>query len=194
MLAEGCNKLLFQATFLTLAHSLAIFLTSADIEFKFEIDDITLVAEEYVKLLVVNLDKNLNYDTHIQQICKKAGNHLNTLKRLSPYISVNHRMAIFRCCILCHFQFCSIVWHFCGVGNTKKMEQIQERGLRFVYGDYTSDYDSLLCKSKMPSLKFGRERYIVNQTYKIKNNLTPRYLKELITPIQNSKFHLPLFK
>ena len=49
----------------------AIFLASADMEFKFEIDDITLVAEEYVKLLGVNLDKNLNYDTHIQQICKK---------------------------------------------------------------------------------------------------------------------------
>ena len=78
--------------------------------------------------------------------------------------------------------------------KTKKMEKIQERGLRFVYGDYTSDYDSLLCKSKMPSLKLGRERNIAIQTYKIKNNLAPRYLKELITPIQNSKFHLPLFK
>ena len=172
----------------------AIFLASADMEFKFEIDDITLIAEDYVKLLGVNLDKNLNYDTHIKQICKKAGNHLNALKRLSPYISINHRMAIFRCFILCHFQFCSIVWHFCGVGNTKKMEKIQERGLRFVYGDYTSDYDSLLCKSKMPSLKLGRERNIAIHTYKIKNNLAPRYLKELITPIQNSKFHLPLFK
>ena len=151
----------------------AIFLASADTEFKFKIDDITLVAEKYVK------------------ICKKAGNHLNALK--TPYISVNHRMAIFRCFILCHFQFCSIVWHFFGVGNTKKMGKIQERGLRFVYGDYTSDYDSLLCKSKMPSLKLWRERNIAIQTYKIKNNLAPTNLKELITPIQNSKFHLPLF-
>ena len=133
------------------------------------------------------------YITHIQQICKKAGNHLNALKRISPYISVNHRMAIFRCFILCHFQFCSIVWHFCGVRNTKRMGKIQERGLRFVYG-YTSGYDSLLCKSKMPSLKLGRERNIAIQTYKIINNLAPTYLKELITPIQNSKFHLPLFK
>ena len=55
----------------------AIFLPSADMEFKFEIDDITLVAEKYVGLLGVNLDIKLNYDTHIQQICKKACNHLN---------------------------------------------------------------------------------------------------------------------
>ena len=45
------------------------------------------------------------------------------------------------------------------------MEKIQERGLRFVYGGYTSDYDSLLCKSKMPKLKLGRERNIAIQTY-----------------------------
>ena len=44
----------------------AIFLASADMEFKFEIDDITLAAEEYVKLLRINLDKNINYDKHIQ--------------------------------------------------------------------------------------------------------------------------------
>ena len=44
----------------------AIFLASADMEFNFAIDDITLVAEDYVKLLGVNLDKNLNYDTHIK--------------------------------------------------------------------------------------------------------------------------------
>ena len=47
-----------------------IFLAPADMEFKFEIDDITLVAEEYVKLLGINPNKNLNYDKHIQQICK----------------------------------------------------------------------------------------------------------------------------
>ena len=46
----------------------AIFPESADMEFKFEIDDITLVAEEYVRLLGINLDKNRNYDKHIQQI------------------------------------------------------------------------------------------------------------------------------
>ena len=34
----------------------AIFLASADIEFKFEIVDITLVAEAYVELFRVDLD------------------------------------------------------------------------------------------------------------------------------------------
>ena len=58
----------------------AFFLASADMVFKFEIDDIILVAEEYVRFLGGDLDKNLNYATHIQQICKKKnGNHLKGL-------------------------------------------------------------------------------------------------------------------
>jgi hypothetical protein len=33
------------------------------------------------------------------------------------------------------------------------MEKIQERALRFIYNDYVLNYEELLEKSKMPSLK-----------------------------------------
>ena len=158
-------------------------------EFKFEIDDITLFAEEYVKHLGVNLDKNLNYDTHIQQICKKAGNHLNALKRLSPYISTNHRMAIFRC-FSSSVALCVI---FVEWGTLKRWEKFKKEGC-VLFTVTILQIMTLLCKSKMPSLKLERERNIAIQTYTIKNNLAPRYLKELITPIQNAKNHLLLFK
>ena len=45
-----------------------------------------------------------------------------------------------------------------------KMEKIQGRALRFVHGDYTSDYNGLLSISKLPSLKLGRERSIATFT------------------------------
>ena len=103
-----------------------------------------------MKLLGVHLDSKLNFENHISHICKKAGNHLNVFKRLSKFINKNDRMAIFRAFILCHFQFCSVVWHFCGLGSMTKMEKIQERALRFVHGDYTSGYNGLLSISKLP--------------------------------------------
>ena len=130
----------------------------------------------------------------ISHICKKAGNHLNVLKRLFIFINKNDRMAIFRTFILCHFQFCSVVWHFYGSGSMTKMEKIQERALRFVHGDYTTDYDGLLSISKLPCLKCGRERSIATLTYKIMQNLSPSYFKNLITPTRNSKLLLPSLK
>ena len=46
-----------------------------------------------------------------------------------------------------------------------KREKIQEMALRFVHGDYTSDYDGLLSIFKLPSLKLDRERNIATLTY-----------------------------
>ena len=79
--------------------------------------------KDHVKLLVVNLDSKLNFEIHIQQICFKAGNHLNVLKRLSTFINCKDRKAIFRSLILCHFEFCSVVWHFCGETSIRRKKK-----------------------------------------------------------------------
>jgi hypothetical protein len=34
-----------------------------------------------------------------------------------------------------NFNYCPLVWHFCGETNTKKIEKIQERALRFIYNE-----------------------------------------------------------
>ena len=43
---------------------------------------------------------------------------------------------IFHSFVLSNFNFCPLSWHFCSEANTKKIEKIQERALRFVYNDY----------------------------------------------------------
>ena len=172
----------------------ALFLNYKEENLTFDLDTVTIIADDVVKLLGVHLDSKLNFENHISHICKKAGNHLNVLKRLTKFINKNDRMAIFGAFILCHFQLCSVVWHFCRLGSMTKMEKIQERALRFVHGDYTSDYNGLLSISKLLSLKRGRERSIATLTYKIMHNLAPSYLKDVITPTSNLKLRLPSFK
>lgn len=60
------------------------------------------------------------------------------------------------------------------------MEKIQERALRFVYNNYTSNYEELLHLSKLPSLKVRRLRSIALETFKIINKNCPSYLYDLI--------------
>ena len=173
----------------------AIFINCAENDIEIEIDGIKLSSEDHVKLLRVNLDSKLNFEIHIQQICFKAGNHLNVLKRLSTFIHCKDRMAISRSLILCHFEFCSVVWHFCGKTSIRRMEKIQERALRFVYRDYDTTYhDDLLHKAKLPTLELGRERSIAILTYKILHDQAPNYLKDLINCNRNSKLYLPSHK
>ena len=82
--------------------------------------------------------------------------------------------------ILSNFNYCPLVWHFCGPGSTHKIEQIHERTLRFVHNDYTSTYQEILSKSNSDTLYLKRVRIIAQETYKAINNLSPKYTKELI--------------
>ena len=95
---------------------------------------------------------------------KRIGGHLCKLGKLNVYYSF----------IMSNFNYCLLVWHFCGEVNTKKIEKKKkkkkrERALRFIYKDYTSTYDSLLIKSQLPSLRVGRLREIALEALKLLN-------------------------
>ena len=86
-----------------------------------------------------------------------------------------------------NFNYCPLIWHFFDEGNSKKLEKIQKRALRFIYNDYTSDYHELLNKSKLPSLKIRRLRAMALETFKIVYKQCPAYLHDLIV-IKNSSY------
>jgi len=79
-----------------------------------------------------------------------------------------------------NFNYCPLTWHFCGEVNTKQIEKLQERALRFIYNDYLSSYETLLDKSKLPSLKVRRLRSIALETFRIIHKETPAYLHDLV--------------
>jgi hypothetical protein len=64
--------------------------------------------------------------------------------------------SIFHTFLFSNFNFCPLAWNFCTVKNSKKLEKVQERALRFVYDDYTSSYINLLEKALVPSLQIRR--------------------------------------
>jgi hypothetical protein len=71
-----------------------------------------------------------------------------SLKRIGKNHSKLNRLTIFHTYVLSNFNFCPLSWHFCSETNTKKIEKIQERALRFVYQDYEASYENLLIKAK----------------------------------------------
>ena len=54
------------------------------------------------------------------------------------------REALYRAFILPQFDYCSQIWHHCGERDTKKMESVNQRALRYVYKDKRISYDNLL--------------------------------------------------
>ena len=148
---------------------------------EFGLSDHVIKCEDEVNLLGVTIDYQLRFDTHVTSICRKASRQINVLKRIGKHLSKLARLTIFHSFILSNFNYCPTVWHFCGEGNAKKMEKIQERALRFVYEDYQSDYQSLLNKVGMPSLKIRRLRYMGIEVFKILHKKSPEYLHDMVS-------------
>jgi hypothetical protein len=121
-----------------------------DKNLKFNLEGIEIECETEVKLLGVTIDFKLNFNEHISNICKKASRQLNVLKRIGKHLTKLGKLTIYYSFIMSNFNYCPLVWYFCGQVNTKKVEKTQERALRFIYEDYSASYDELLSKSNYP--------------------------------------------
>ena len=78
--------------------------------------------------------------------------------------------------IMSHFNYCPLVWHFCGDTNTKKLERIQFRALRFVFLDFESDYATLLYRAGLPTLELSRKRAILIDVFKNLMHQSPAFM------------------
>ena len=114
-------------------------------------------------------------------ICKKASKQLAVLKRIGKFLTKQGRMIIYNSFILSNFNYCPVIWHFCGKNSTAKMEKIQERALRFVTEDYDSPISDILVQTKSKLLHVSRLNAIANEAFKILNKDSPEYLHNLLS-------------
>ena len=155
---------------------------------KLTINNAEILSEKEVTLLGIDIDNKLSFDNYISQMCKQAANILNALKRQSIFIvGQKNRSLVANTYILSYFNYCPLVWHFCGPAPTHKIEKLHEWVLRWVHNDYTSVYADILNKSNSSTLYLKRVRIIAQETFKAINNLSPSYTKELLR-FRNSRY------
>ena len=79
-----------------------------------------------------------------------------------------------------NFNYCPLTWHFCSKASTNKMEKIQERALRFICNDFTSNIETLLVLNNAVPLHIGRMKLMASKVFKILHNLSPSYIQDLV--------------
>ncbi len=97
-----------------------------------EIHGTTIMRQTEVKLLSLTIDQKLKFDKHIDNLCKLAASQIYIMFRFKGIFDLKESKIIYNTFILAHFNYCPMVWHFCGKASTKKIELIQERALRFL--------------------------------------------------------------
>ena len=144
-----------------------------------EIQDTKIMCEHEVKLLGVTIDEKLKFDRHVDILCKKAAKQLNVMHRFKSIFNSKEKEVIYNTFILSNFNYCLIVWHFCGKSSTKKMEAIQERALRFMFNDKKSTYDSLLEKCNFKTLHIRWIKTIATEVFKSLHKMNPAFMKDM---------------
>ena len=71
--------------------------------------------------------------------------------------------------------------------STVKIGKIHKRCLRMVLNDNTSDYQTLLEKSKKTSMEIKRLRNLATEIFKTVNKLNPTFMKNLFTSKENAR-------
>ena len=116
-----------------------------------EIDTFIVWPMDELKLLGVLIERNL-FSNHISTICKKAGMRVTILMRMRNMIPIKVKLRIYKIATLQYLTYCTLVWHFCRGSDRRKLERVNERGLRTVCYDWRSSFDELLARARMTSL------------------------------------------
>ena len=152
-------------------------------------EEVTITSEQSVKLLGIHLDNDLNFSKHVNFLIRKASRQLNCLKRIAFRLDQKVKLLLYKSFVLSNFSYCPVVWHACGAINTKKLEKVQHRALKFVFDDYAASYETLLARANLPTLELGRLRAIAVEVFKAYNSLSPSYINSIFTS-SSSRYNL----
>ena len=135
------------------------------------VNDNIIESSECVKLLGVHIDNKLTFNHHVSVLCKKVGKQINALCRMSRYLNQKSLLKVYESFIKSNFNYASSVWHLCGIGNTRRIEKLQERALRIIFKDYNSRYTNFLRDTNLPTLYLERKRKLLIMVFKIIHDL-----------------------
>ena len=115
----------------------------------FQFDD-NLILEnnkEEVGLGVTN-DNKITFDSHIKNICRKAGQQLGALLRITNYLNSTQKILIFSGMIKSQPSYCTLIQMFSSRKANILINRMQERSMRILNGENKSHFENLLDKNK----------------------------------------------
>ena len=152
----------------------------------FYYDNLTLKNSNEEEILGVLTDRKLTLLQHIKKMCRKAGQKLSALLRLSPYLDTNKRKTIYTTMVKSQLNYCPLVWMFCPRRSSNLINKVQERALRITYNDQLTDFKSLLSNHNEITIHQRNLQVLMTEIYKIINHIAPPIMPSLFETHENT--------
>ena len=90
----------------------------------------------------------LIFEPHIGEIRRKAGQKMNALFRIAPYMNIEKRRTLLSTFFISQFNYCHLIWMS---QSSKKQQTVFKRCLRVIYNDKISTFKEILLLEKYSS-------------------------------------------
>ena len=119
----------------------------------------------------------MNWECHIQNICKKIVSALSAIKRIRHLTPFNILINVYDSLVQPYSNYCSAVLGNGGSGLSEKLQKLQNRIARILMcANYDSDIDELFRILGWRKLKYQRFESAAVMMYKSLHEMTPEYL------------------
>ena len=125
------------------------------IETQYKIHGETLETVDSTKYLGVNLQENLSWKNHVNQVAKKANNTCSFLYRNLKKCSKETKELAYRSMVRPILEYASPAWDPYTQCNINQLERVQRRAARFVHSNFyrTSSYHPCYNRLTGPSCR-----------------------------------------
>ena len=120
------------------------------------------------KPLGVTIDNKLKFDSHVLNICAKAGRKLSVLTRMVKYLSFEIKKILMKTFFESQFKYCPLTWMCHSRKLNSKTNKLHERALRSVYNDFNLSFQQLLDKDTSFTIHHQNLQSLATEMYKSK--------------------------
>ena len=136
-------------------------------------------------MLVVIIDNKLDFNEHLNTVCKKANVQLHALNRISRFFSPEQRVLIISAYVKSLSNQRTLVWIFCYQRFMHEMNKIHERSLLLLLKNYKDDFQDLLRSSGDISIHQRCLNLLLTAVYKYIHGLSPEMMNEVFSTRAN---------
>ena len=146
------------------------------------------------KVLVVTNNNKLNFATHLLNITNNASIKFNALIRVQKYMTTDKKPHLFSSFTKLQSTYCPLIWMFCTKHSIGRISSTQERCLRLIQQNCTSNFEVLLENANEKPVHQKCMEFLLIEVYKYLNGLSRDIMSDIFKLRENSynlkNFHI----
>ena len=111
---------------------------------------------------------------------------IGALRRIRPFITKNKAKLLVSSYILSPFQYCPLIWMFCGKEGNRLVQQCHFRALKVLTNVSNRCYEDLLLDCNSVNIHVRNLRYLAIEVYKSLNGLSAPIMQNIFTEKQSN--------